>query len=344
MAVVFMHKRNIWIVLVAILSLFIYNEFLVYYFVLLQCHWPQLEADKADSHITPTTGVPLKAMFMADTHLLGSREGHWFDRLRREWQMERSFQTALTLFNPEAVFVLGDLFDEGKWCNDREFNYHVARFSRMFRRGLHNNMHILVGNHDVGFHSMIEDDKLPERLHIISASLDCAQQKNEDGNEDPSCETNDSFPYTRPILLQHFPMYRESDSNCSGIDSAPPHMKADRFMPKWDCLSKDASQKILHLIKPRLIFGGHTHNYCYREHADHTPEWTLASFSWRYKSTPSFLLATISNNNESVKKCYLPSEVTVIYTYIIGAVLIVAWIVLPKKFFAYRPPSIEKSR
>ena len=83
MAVIFMHKRAIWIVLAAILSLFVYNEFLVYYIVLLQCHWPQLDDGRADPDITPTSRLPLKAMIMSDTHLLGSREGHWFDRLRR---------------------------------------------------------------------------------------------------------------------------------------------------------------------------------------------------------------------------------------------------------------------
>jgi hypothetical protein len=40
----------------------------------------------------------LRAMFAADTHLLGTRQGHWFDKLRREWQMKRSFQTAMTYF------------------------------------------------------------------------------------------------------------------------------------------------------------------------------------------------------------------------------------------------------
>ena len=83
MAVVFTHKRSIWVMLAAILSLFVYNEFVVYYIVLLQCQWPQLEANKADPRITPITGSPLKAMILADTHLLGSRQGHWFDKLRR---------------------------------------------------------------------------------------------------------------------------------------------------------------------------------------------------------------------------------------------------------------------
>ncbi len=40
----------------------------------------------------------LRAMFVADTHLLGTRQGHWFDKLRREWQMKRSFQTAMIYF------------------------------------------------------------------------------------------------------------------------------------------------------------------------------------------------------------------------------------------------------
>lgn len=70
-------------------------------------------------------------MFIADTHLLGPKEGHWFDKLRRsislhvvchlifikkefimnyyfrEWQMYRVFQTMMSIHGPEVVFVLG---------------------------------------------------------------------------------------------------------------------------------------------------------------------------------------------------------------------------------------------
>lgn len=37
----------------------------------------------------------------------------------REWQMERAFQTALWLLRPEIVFILGDIFDEGKWSSQK---------------------------------------------------------------------------------------------------------------------------------------------------------------------------------------------------------------------------------
>lgn len=45
---------------------------------------------------------------VADTHLLGPFRGHWFDKLRREWQMKRTFATAMTLHQPEVVVFLGE--------------------------------------------------------------------------------------------------------------------------------------------------------------------------------------------------------------------------------------------
>jgi hypothetical protein len=57
---------------------------------------------------------------VSDTHLLGSRNGHWFDKLRREWQQHRAFQTSRFLFQPDYMVILGDLTDEGKWCSDKE--------------------------------------------------------------------------------------------------------------------------------------------------------------------------------------------------------------------------------
>ena len=115
---------------IAVLSVFValfFCEFLIYYITLYSCDYPlapQLGGGRENDQ--------LKAMILADTHLLGSRNGHWFDRLRREWQMHRAFQTAITYFKPDVVFFLGDLFDEGKWCPPEEFAAYVDRFHRLF--------------------------------------------------------------------------------------------------------------------------------------------------------------------------------------------------------------------
>lgn len=41
--------------------------------------------------------------------------------------MERAFQTALWLLQPEVVFILGDIFDEGKWSSSQVSIVHTAK-------------------------------------------------------------------------------------------------------------------------------------------------------------------------------------------------------------------------
>ena len=65
-------------------------------------------------------------------------------------QLIRTFQTAYTYFNPEAIFFLGDIFDEGKWCPEQEFKYYVDRFDQLFYVRNETKRFILAGNHDIG--------------------------------------------------------------------------------------------------------------------------------------------------------------------------------------------------
>lgn len=49
-------------------------------------------------------------------------------------------------------FFPGDLFDEGKWCSQQEFNDYVQRFFKLFEVPEGTTMYCVVGNHDIGFH------------------------------------------------------------------------------------------------------------------------------------------------------------------------------------------------
>jgi len=120
--------RLVW----PLLTAFAVCEYLIYWPVLWNCHYPGLGSKKPSKEPFLTSKEPLKAMVLADTHLLGRRQGHWFDKLRREWQMRRTFQTAYSLFHPRLVIFLGDLFDEGKWAKNEEFEETVGRFKDMF--------------------------------------------------------------------------------------------------------------------------------------------------------------------------------------------------------------------
>jgi hypothetical protein len=67
--------RSVRVIVIVFLTVF-YCEFLHYYLVLLWCMWPSL----ASAGVTGQT--PVRAMFIGDTHILGS-DAHWFDKLRR---------------------------------------------------------------------------------------------------------------------------------------------------------------------------------------------------------------------------------------------------------------------
>lgn len=57
-----------------------------------------------------------------------------------------------TISRPEVIFFLGDIYDEGKWCDEYEFYRYRQRFSSLFATQEDQSVVVVAGNHDVGFH------------------------------------------------------------------------------------------------------------------------------------------------------------------------------------------------
>uniref|UniRef100_A0A0N4ZU65 Metallophos domain-containing protein n=1 Tax=Parastrongyloides trichosuri TaxID=131310 RepID=A0A0N4ZU65_PARTI len=192
---------------------------------------------------------------IADTHLLGPYKGHWFDKLRREWQMWRSFQTSLTLLSPDATFFLGDIFDEGQWSNREQFDEYINRFNELFKVNKNTQRYVVVGNHDIGFHEGLHPlrelwfgkaypnstpvgiIKLKNETFVLVNSMamhgdDCrlchmaeieieriGKMLKEEGSMSQSGvdthKENDKIE-KRPTVLMHFPLYRINDMYCEG--------------------------------------------------------------------------------------------------------------------------------
>ncbi|KAM6148747.1 metallophosphoesterase 1 isoform 2-T2 [Erethizon dorsatum] len=316
-------KRRLllWKLVAVVFAALLFCEFLIYYFVIFRCGWPEVAAPARGGEQVPV----LRAMVLADTHLLGELQGHWLDKLRREWQMERAFQTALWVLQPEVIFILGDVFDEGKWSSPQAWADDVGRFQKIFRHPAHVQLKVVAGNHDIGFHywmssytvKRFEKAFSSERLFSwkgvnfvmvnsvamegdgcnicaaaeaelleISHRLNCSQEVRDSG----SCGAGQWLPPSAPILLQHYPLYRASDANCSGPDAAPPGERSIPFKERYDVLSREASQKLLWWFRPRLVLSGHTHSACEVLHGARTPELSVPSFSWRNRNNPSFIM------------------------------------------------------
>ncbi|XP_042724690.1 metallophosphoesterase 1 isoform X1 [Lagopus leucura] len=368
-------------------SVLVFCEFFIYYVVIFQCRWPDVKGGAHTGNEETSTSV-LKAMFLADTHLLGEIKGHWLDKLRREWQMERSFQTALWLLQPDIVFILGDVFDEGKWDSPQAWADDVRRFQKMFKYPVSTELVVIVGNHDIGFHYEMTSYKVHRfekvfnftsgklitrkgtnfvlvnsvamegdgctlcrtaeaKLVALSHRLNCSQQ--ELNHPEKRCSDAEKPPASQPILLQHYPLYRKSDAECSGEDAASPEEKTIPFKEKYDVLSQEASQKLLWWFHPRLILSGHTHSACQVLHAGGIPEISVPSFSWRNRNNPSFIMGSITPTDFSLHKCFLPHESRVFAIYwAAGALLVVLvlahfQLLTPPFYFAQRLISKHKA-
>lgn len=273
--------------------------------------------------------------------------------------MYRSFQTAVSLFGPELIIIVGDTFDEGQIASEQDFRQYTRRFKELFYVGEHIKMITVVGNHDVGFHDrMITFEPFLRRrferafnatlvelitykginivsLNSMSMEADgctiCSEAKTRIRNIAKELFECSDYPAdevcykSRPILASHFPLFRKSDVNCSGPDSMPQEEKSDKFREKIDCISKPSSDFILQELNPRLVFSGHTHHGCLTKHGeDKIPEYTLASFNWRNKHNPSFVLANLSPEAFEISTCMLPDENIVNATYALFVIAFLA--------------------
>ena len=110
--------------------------------------------------------------------------------------------------------------------------------------------------------------ELGPRLRKVARELECLERREE-------CEVEYDFgaddrdgdhEFGRPILLQHFPLFRRSDADCTGEDAAHPAERGAPFRPNFDCLSKESTDKLLDTLNPRAVLSGHTHHGCLVHH------------------------------------------------------------------------------
>ncbi|XP_044744381.1 metallophosphoesterase 1-like isoform X2 [Coccinella septempunctata] len=314
----------------ALLVLIFYCEYLHYKMVIQQCFWPALSPDKEDFSIPTTNENRLKVMVLADIHLKCTRAS-WQGTFNEEDQMRRCFQNAVQHLKPDLVFVLGDILDEGmQHCNLKEFNDTVQRFHDIFSVPNETEMYVVAGNVEVGYHHQIDVDKNEEfmdafksplvqfltirknnfvllnsmalgsdncslcaavekNLSEIEKKLNCSQEANRG-----TCEAFLTLPvYSRPILIQHLPLYRTSDANCNDYDSAPFPRKLRNMAEYWQCLSRNLTASLMMRLNPRIVFSGHTHHGCTRSLPMKTGvEVTMSSFNWRKKDNPALGLVS----------------------------------------------------
>ena len=258
----------------------------------------------------------------------------------------------MQLFKPDVVLILGDIFDEGNWVNDKGYEEYVARFKSIFSVPSSSRLYAVHGNHDINFHyamhphlinrfneafnsssvRLIREKKTTAKgieRFVNFVSLNSMAMERDGCNLCNEAEFNIKLiekklrqlkkndKYSQPIVLQHFPTYRETDEQCLDVNS----INNDKYREKWDTLSKESTVFINRTLEPRIYFSGHSHHYCRLKNNVGVDEFTVASFNWRNINNPSFLLALFTPDDFSISKCDLPKETTVFIMYIVGAII-----------------------
>lgn len=280
----------------------------------------------------------------------------YYQKLNIEFLIFRSFQTSIQLFDPDIVIVLGDVFDEGNWVDHKGFLEYVERFKTIFRVPEKTRMYAVHGNHDVSFHyrmhpyllgrfnnafnttgvrlireKKILNDGTKKMFNFVSINSmamegdGCALCKEAEFEikaiKRKMGKLKENKKYSAPIVLQHFPTFRESDEKCQDTNS----VHNDKYREKWETLSAEATKFIAENLNPRLFLSGHSHHYCRINNSVGVEEFTIASFNWRNLNNPSFLLAVFTSEEYSVSLCELPKESTVISCYVVGVLVILIY-------------------
>lgn len=225
--------------------------------------------------------------------------------------------------------------------HDIGFHYEASGDQHLFRRfsaefdspsvkllNIRGNLFVLVNSIALQGDECSMCSEAMTQLMNVANKLNCHRERSskkvyEDviQKEKKTCDLPKDSP--APILIQHFPLYRRNEVRCTGVDAPPDEEKRSKNREKWEVVSKEMSQKLLSLLRPRLVLSGHTHHGCYLLHDDGTPEMTIPSFSWRNRNNPSFVLSVISPEKFALSKCFIPRESTVIAVYIIGGIVFV---------------------
>lgn len=134
----------------------------------------------------------------------------------------------------------------------------------------------------------------------------------------------------RPILLSHFPLFRSSDLDCDEPDSDYNPNEKVNIRPRLGCLTKRSTNYLLRKLQPRLSLNGHTHYGCVKKHTVQLTaneyvlvnEYTLSSFNYRNRATPSFLLLLANATEFHVTRCMIPNENHLFVIYLLTAAYI----------------------
>lgn len=229
------HKRRRLKAAVVLLSLYILTVEWAVYVLHPWWLWPTLPVHNETS---------IRVLVVGDPQLLGRmNSASGFFGLVERWDADRyirkTFHRAHSFFKPHVVIFVGDLFDEGEFAGDRDYESYFRRFLHVFRDVDFNQAIIIPGDNDIG------GEVSPPRRHMINRFYNYFRS-------DP-VTTYGKVDFVKVSYLTRSYTYR------SFLTSKKDHVRVIvSHLPltsTYGSYVKDTLQE----IEPDIIFSGHQH-------------------------------------------------------------------------------------
>ncbi|CDK28307.1 unnamed protein product [Kuraishia capsulata CBS 1993] len=203
--------------------------------------------------------------------------------------LHRNYMAVHRKLSPHSVMFLGDLFDGGREWDDDVWLREYLRFASVFPPLEHTkSIFSIPGNHDIGFGNDVNATRLKRfrtmfgeaneyqilgnHTFVLIDSISLSATDLPEVNTEPTIFleslVNDKKMKEYPrILLSHVPLYRFTDrQHCGPLRESKkrfPVMKGKQYQT---VLEYELSQRLLEIVRPKLIFSGDDHDYCHVRH------------------------------------------------------------------------------
>lgn len=332
---------------------FVYHEKVVPYTHARRCEWPVANNKIGTNH----TNVLLVAdPQLIDNHTYPGRNPLLLKLSQHtvDVYIKKNYRALVESLEPDYIFFLGDLLDNGRSSEDDYFLGQVRRFERIFSPSKSyvkdkNVFYQVPGNHDIGWADGVNPDAVerftdtfgnPNSITRINnvdfVTLDTLSLSSKNKNDASRTFLNGLETKSRPrVLLSHVPFYRDTQTQTCGPYREGGTFRLTKGYQYQTALDPELSLEVLNTIQPDVVFSGDDHDYCDIHHTElrsGAREITVKSISMAMGiKYPAVQLLLIDSGTEffyNTDICYLPTPYVNIAWYVVLLVvsgLLILW-------------------
>lgn len=280
---------GLWVAWVALIH---YYEHTVVVRAMKKCQWNKWEQweNPVGAHHVALFADPQ----IMDNHSYPGRPAivNYFTRVILDHYLARNWKYVQGYLEPQTSVFLGDLFDGGRYWDDKYWFNEYQRFNRIFpRKPGTTTITNVAGNHDIGFGDTVVKNSLlrfsaffgetsdyfhiGNHIFVVLDTISLSDSADPHISEKPRDflekfgEVDPSYPR---IMLSHVPLWRDVTKQTCGSrresSNLFPVMKGDQYQT---VITEEISNDVLDTIKPILLFSGDDHDYCHIKH-EYTPK------------------------------------------------------------------------